>query len=147
MFWTGTEGVRVWALGVLEARPELATPRVVIDAILRPDYMFDQYPGLLLAEVFLFQSTTRAWTRERILKAVRTVRDSGALGTDHDCLAVTARILATNETQIGLNSFLVTYVHRYLLSLGKVGTEGVRLAAKVKPGAELIVRKRPDRCI
>jgi hypothetical protein len=39
MLGTGSEGPRVWALGILQVRPELATPGRVLDAIERPDEM------------------------------------------------------------------------------------------------------------
>jgi hypothetical protein len=42
LLWTGSEGERIWALGVLLERPDLATTRAVLDAVLRPDQMFDQ---------------------------------------------------------------------------------------------------------
>jgi hypothetical protein len=44
--WTGSEGARVWALGVVEARPDLATTRAVLEAVERPDHMFDQFHAL-----------------------------------------------------------------------------------------------------
>jgi hypothetical protein len=71
LLWTGSEGARVWALGVLEARPELATPRAVLEAVQHPDEMFDQYHALVLADLFLRLPTTRAWTRVRVAGAVR----------------------------------------------------------------------------
>jgi hypothetical protein len=97
LYWTGSEGVRVWALGVLQARPELATPRVVLDAVRRPDYMFDQFHGLVVAAKYLEQPTIRPWTRERIEDAVRRQLDSGALGTDRDCLLLANQILGHSE--------------------------------------------------
>jgi hypothetical protein len=93
LLWTGSEGARVWALGVLQERPELATPRAVLDAIQRPDEMFDQYQALVLAQAFLRLPVTRPWTRERVTNAVRSQRDSGALGTDRDCLDLAELIL------------------------------------------------------
>lgn len=91
--WTGSEGTRVWALGVLQARPELATTRAVLEAVQRPDQMFDQYQALLLAERFSALETTHTWARERIATAVRGQLESGALGDDRDSLLVANRIL------------------------------------------------------
>jgi hypothetical protein len=91
--WTGSEGARVWALAVLEARPELATTRAVIDAVQRPDQMFDQFHALVLAERFISAPGTPRWTRERVVAAVKAHRDSGALGNDRDCLAAAERVL------------------------------------------------------
>jgi hypothetical protein len=50
LLWTGPEGARVWALGVLQELPRLATPRAVLEAIQHPDQMFDQCQALILAE-------------------------------------------------------------------------------------------------
>jgi hypothetical protein len=80
LLWTGSEGARVWALGVLQERPELATTRAVLEAVQRPDQMFDQYHALVLAERFMSLPTTRTWARERIAAAVRAQLESGALG-------------------------------------------------------------------
>jgi hypothetical protein len=93
LLWTGSEGARVWALGVLQARPELATTRAVLEAVERPDQMFDQYHALVLAERFGSLPTTRTWARERIADAVRTHLESGALGNDRDSLGVAKRML------------------------------------------------------
>jgi hypothetical protein len=93
LLWTGSEGSRVWALGVLQERPELATPRAVLEAVQCPDEMFDQYHALLLAKAVVSMPTTRTWTKERVLKAVRHQRDSGALGDDQPCLFVAETLL------------------------------------------------------
>ena len=78
--WTGSEGTRVWALGVLQERPELATPRAVLESVQQPDEMFDQYHALLLAKAFISLPTTRAWTKERIRKAARLRQRPGRSG-------------------------------------------------------------------
>jgi hypothetical protein len=93
LLWTGSEGARVWALGVLEVRPELATVRAVIEAVERPDQMFDQYHALALAEQYIGLRTTGKWQRERVLRAVKSQLDSGAFGDDLDCLDSAARLL------------------------------------------------------
>jgi len=93
LLWTGSEGARVWALGVLQKRPELATVRSILEAVARPDQMFDQYQALLLAETYLQRPDVRTWPRERIQKAVRSQLDSGALGSDADSLTVARRIV------------------------------------------------------
>jgi len=82
LLWTGPEGARVWALGVLQERPELATPRAVLEAIQHPDQMFDQYHALLFADNFVRFATSEIWTLERVGKAVHVHLHSGALGTD-----------------------------------------------------------------
>ena len=91
--WTGSEGTRVWALGTLQARPDLATTRAVLEAVQRPDQMFDQYQALRLAEAFVALPDTRQWAKERIAAAVRAQLESGALGTDHDSLTAARRLL------------------------------------------------------
>ena len=92
LLWTGSEGARVWALGVLQERPELATTRAVLEAVERPDQMFDQYQALVLAERFMSLSTTRTWARERIVAAVQAQLESGALGHDLPSLDAAKRI-------------------------------------------------------
>jgi hypothetical protein len=82
LLWTGSEGARVWALGVLQERPELATPRAVLDAIQHPDQMFDQYQAFILADRFIKSGTSAIWTLERVGEAVHYQLHSGKLGTD-----------------------------------------------------------------
>src|SRR5262245_41220911 len=101
LLWTGSEGARVWALGVLQARPEFATPRAVLEAMQRPDQMFDQYQALVLAERFVVLPTTRPWTRERIADAVRAQLDSGALGDDRPSLEAARSVLEQVEILSG----------------------------------------------
>lgn len=86
LLWTGPEGARVWALGVFQKRPELATPRAVFEAIQHPDQMFDQYQALILADKFVISGTSEIWTLERVGKTVHDHLHSGALGTDQGCL-------------------------------------------------------------
>ena len=101
LLWTGSEGARVWALGVLQARPEFATPRAVLEAVQRPDQMFDQYQALVLAERFVLLPTTGMWARERIADAVRAQLESGALGDDHPSLDQARRVLSQIDNLIG----------------------------------------------
>jgi hypothetical protein len=86
MLGAGSEGARVWALGILEERPELATPRAVLDAIERPDWPFDRYHALLLARKFAELDTTRQWQRERLVAAVQAQLDAGAYDKDVDSI-------------------------------------------------------------
>ena len=93
LLWTGSEGERVWALGVLLERPDLATTRAVLDAVLRPDQMFDQEKAFRLAEAFIALPTTPKWSRERIADAVRAHRKAGELGEDQYTHATAQRVL------------------------------------------------------
>jgi hypothetical protein len=93
LLWTGSEGARVWALGVLQKRPELATTRAILEALQRPDQMFDQYHALVLADRFLSLPTTRTWTRERVTKAVSDLLDSHALGEDVPSINAAKQVL------------------------------------------------------
>jgi hypothetical protein len=93
LLWTGSEGARVWALAVLQERPELATVRAILEAVLRPDHMFDQYYALLLAEKYTNLPTTGEWDRRRLTRAVRFQYRSGQLGQDRDSLRVARRVL------------------------------------------------------
>jgi hypothetical protein len=93
LLWTGSEGARIWALGVLQERPDFATTRAVLEAVQRPDQMFDQYHALVLAERFVTLPATSRWARERVVTAVRAQVGSGALGSDRDCLEEAQRVL------------------------------------------------------
>jgi hypothetical protein len=93
VLWTGSAGARAWALGVLNARPELATTRAVLEALQRPEHMHDQYHALLLADQFVALDTTERWARTRIADAVRERRESGALGNDENCLNAAEMVL------------------------------------------------------
>jgi hypothetical protein len=93
LLWTGSEGERIWSLGVLLERPDLATTRAVLDAVLRPDQMFDQEKALRLAEALIALPTTPIWSRERIAKAVRTQITAGELGDDQYTHATARRVL------------------------------------------------------
>jgi hypothetical protein len=92
--WCGSEGQRVWALGVLRSRPQLATTRAVLEAIQRPDDMFDLYHALFLANTMLHLEQTQMWHQERIQEAVRELKEHDAFGTDSHCVAVADDILA-----------------------------------------------------
>jgi len=91
LLWTGSEGARVWSLGVLQERPELATTRAVLEAVQRPDQMFDQYQALVLADRFASLPTTRPWARERIAEAVQA--QIPKLGTDIPSNEAAKRVL------------------------------------------------------
>jgi hypothetical protein len=93
LLWTGSEGARVWALGVLQERPELATTRAVLEAVQRPDQRFDQYHALVLAERVITLPATPTRTRERIAAAVRAQLDSGALAGDGNSIEAAGRVL------------------------------------------------------
>ena len=92
--WCGSEGQRIWALGVLTRRPQLATTRAVLEAIQRPDDMFDLYHALRLAYTMLHLEQTQMWHQERIQRTVRELEKNNVFGTDSDCLAVADEILA-----------------------------------------------------
>ena len=95
--WTGSEGLRVWALAVLLERPDLATVRAVLEALERPDHMFDQYYALLLAEEFIALPSNHGWARDRVIQAVESKlarQDYEGLGTDNHSIEVAERIVA-----------------------------------------------------
>jgi hypothetical protein len=101
ILWTGSEGARVWAIAVLQERPELATTRAILEAVQRPDQMFDQYEALELADRFVSLTTTRTWARERIAEAVRLQLESGKFGKDRDCLDAAERLLEHVDALMG----------------------------------------------
>jgi hypothetical protein len=92
--WCGSEGQRIWALGVLTRRPQLATTRAVLEAIQRPDNMFDLYHALRLAYTMLHLEQTPKWHQERIQETVQKLKNDDAFGKDRDCLALADEILA-----------------------------------------------------
>ncbi len=91
--WTGSQEARVWALGVLQERPELATTRAVLEAVERPDQMFDEYYALTLADLFVQLPSTEPWARQRVIDAVRSQVESGSLKGDRDCNDLALQIL------------------------------------------------------
>jgi hypothetical protein len=93
LLWTGSEGARVWALGVLQVRPDFATTRAVLEAVQRPDQMFDQYHALKLAERFVSYPDTRKRARDRIAAAVQALLESKALGEDAPAISAAERVL------------------------------------------------------
>jgi hypothetical protein len=103
LLWTGSEGARVWALGVLQARPEFATPRAVLDAIRNTDQMFDQYHALVLEEQFVRLPNTRGWILRRVADAVRFQLESGAFGADTDCNTLAPEILRYVERRLSVD--------------------------------------------
>jgi hypothetical protein len=50
LFRTGSQGERVYALGVMQERPDLAPFDVVVEAVRTPRTPFEQYHSLVLAE-------------------------------------------------------------------------------------------------
>jgi hypothetical protein len=50
LFRSGSEGERVYALGVMQELPELATAEIVLDAIRSPRSPFEQFHSLVLAD-------------------------------------------------------------------------------------------------
>jgi len=104
LLWTRSEGARVWALGVLQERPELATPRAVLDAVQHPDEMFDQYHALRLAYQFVKLSNIRTWALQRVANAARSQLESGAFGKDYDCNILAPEILEYIARRLSINS-------------------------------------------
>lgn len=96
-FWTGDEGLRIWALGVLQERLDLVTPRMVINAVERPDHLFDQFHGLVLADKYVSMSTTKQLARTRVVRSVRGRVDSGDFDHDVDCLSLARAILGKDH--------------------------------------------------
>ncbi len=96
--WTGSEGERVWALAVLQERPELATTGAVLEAVQRPDQKCDEHHALVLAKNFVELPTTSQWARERVVKAVESLVDAGVLGKDTVRLEVAKDILAKDSS-------------------------------------------------
>jgi hypothetical protein len=91
LFRDGREGQRVYVLGVLQERPELATAELVLDAIRGPRSPFEQYHSLLLAERALghFSDAERA----AVGSAVGRAAESWKFKRDSDRATVAQRIL------------------------------------------------------
>jgi hypothetical protein len=106
--WTGSEGRRIWALGVVKARPEFATTRVILEALQRPDDMFDLYHALLAAR--RAAAIMRRWQQERIRDAVMQLQESKAFGSDRDCINAAEVLVREGEQPIETSNTRVMVV-------------------------------------
>lgn len=91
LFRDGREGERVYVLGVLQARPELATAELVLDAIRGQRSPFEHYHSLLLAERALEHFSDAE--RTAVTSAVGRAAESWKFKRDGDRAAVAHRIL------------------------------------------------------
>jgi hypothetical protein len=97
---SGSAGARVWALAVLQERPEYVTVRGLLEAVERPEDQFDWYHALVLADKYINLPSTRQWAIERICRVVRTQLNTGAYGTDSDCISRATAVLKSGQKQI-----------------------------------------------
>jgi hypothetical protein len=91
LFRTGTAGQRIYALGIMQEHPGLATVDVVLDAVRSPHSPFEHYHSLLLAE--RVASSLTAAEKEALEIAVRQQLDSRRFRRDSDRLSVANQIL------------------------------------------------------
>lgn len=91
LFRDGREGERVYVLGVLQARPELATADLVLAAIRGPRSPFEQYHSLVLAERALEHLSEAE--RAAVTSAVGRAAESWRFKRHSDRAAVAQRIL------------------------------------------------------
>jgi hypothetical protein len=97
--WTGSEGARVWALGVLQERPELATTRAILEAIQRPDAPFDRFYALTLAESFI-RLQREMWPCERVRNLVQGQLDRNAYGEDKHSIVAAEQLLSAIDNHL-----------------------------------------------
>jgi hypothetical protein len=91
LFRSGTDGQRIYALGIMQERPELARFDVVLEAIRSPHSPFEQYHSLLVAD--RVTSTLTAAEKETLEIALRQQLESRRLRRDSDRVYVANRIL------------------------------------------------------
>jgi hypothetical protein len=100
-FEEGSAGARVTALALMEGNPGLRNFQAMLDAIEGPRSAFEQYHGLLLAEMMVFDSEPRLTKGEcaelaavikRALRRSR-LRASTAASRDSDRKVIGERIL------------------------------------------------------
>ena len=91
LFRNGREGERVYVLGILQARPDLASADLVLDAIRGPRSPFEQYHSLLLAERALNHLSDAE--RAAVTSAVERAAESWRFKRDSDRAAIARRII------------------------------------------------------
>jgi hypothetical protein len=75
LFKEGSEGERIFAIGLMQEEPALADPEVALDAIRRSRSAFEQYHGLELARRLM--KSLDGGTRRELLAAIREEMESG----------------------------------------------------------------------
>jgi hypothetical protein len=100
LLWSGSAGARVWALAVLQERPEYVTVRSLLEALERPEDQFDWYHALVLANEYINLQSTRQWAIERICRVVRTQLNAHAYGEDPDCISQATAVLKSGQQRI-----------------------------------------------
>jgi hypothetical protein len=99
LFRTGGDGERVYALGVMQERPELAVSDLVLEAVRSPKTPFEHFHALVLADI-LEPDLTPA-QRQALAAALRHLLESRAVRRDSDRAAVAARLLQRLDGRSG----------------------------------------------
>ena len=91
LFRNGTDGERIYALGIMQEHPELATFDSVLDAVRSPRSPFEQYHSLVVADRVVPRLT--AAEKKALEIALRQQLESRRLRRDSDRVSVANRIL------------------------------------------------------
>ena len=91
LFRNGTDGERIYALGIMQEHPDLATFDSVLDAVRSPRSPFEQYHSLLVADRVVPRLT--AAEKKALEIALRQQLESRRLRRDSDRVSVANRIL------------------------------------------------------
>lgn len=91
LFRSGTDGQRIYALGIMQELPDLAPFDVVLDAVRSPHSPFEQYHSFLVADGVVSRLT--AAEMETLEIALRQQLQSRRLRRDSDRVSVANRIL------------------------------------------------------
>jgi hypothetical protein len=91
LFRNGTDGERIYALGIMQEHPDLATFDLVLEAVRSPRSPFEHYHSLLLAD--RVASSLTAAEKETLEIALRQQLESRRLRRDSDRLSVANRII------------------------------------------------------
>lgn len=91
LFRNGTDGERIYALGIMQEHPDLASFDLVLEAVRSPRSPFEHYHSLLLAD--RVASSLTAAEKETLEIALRQQLESRRLRRDSDRLSVANRII------------------------------------------------------
>ena len=96
LFDSGTEGNRIYALGLIQGNQELAQAEPLLDAITAPHTAFEQYQAL--AAAWSSWPSLRDHDRARLREALHSVQEGGRLGpSGSDRQRVAKRILEADS--------------------------------------------------
>jgi hypothetical protein len=94
LFNTGRAGNRVSALAIMDERPHLASPAVILDALTGPRSAFEMYTALSAARSYMASGLPSRADQDSIATIVRTQLEGGRLGAaNSDRVALATEII------------------------------------------------------